>query len=300
MFPPTDLQHLPITHAGGTTDYFHSAEKKKKCLVHISGVHGVEGYIGSLIQQEILKKRLSDLPFQVVIVHVVNPYGKAHKLRTNQNNVDLNRNSLTQYRIENPDFQSFKAFFETGNLLDAGSIVALILRKGLQHAFISASSGQTDAPDSLFFAGHELQPELISLQQTLESLIAPDTELFVLDVHSGLGKMGAESLIVDGFDSEAEETFFKSAFQTPLIWPGRTKGTYRAEGPISQLLKKHWKSFHIFQEFGTYPTGKVLKALIRKDPEQMLETFFPKSPRWQSRCTELGLLRFDQLVQNLS
>ncbi len=300
MFPQTDLQHVSITHAGGTTDYFYSKEKKKKCLVHISGVHGVEGYVGSMIQQEILKKSLSNLPFQVVVVHVVNPFGKANNLRTNQNNVDLNRNSLPRYQIENPDFKIFKAFFETGNYLDAGPIAALVFRKGLQHASISAAGGQTEDPHSLFFAGHELQPELISLRQTLESLIAPDAELFVLDVHSGLGKMGAESLIVDGFESEAEEAFFKAAFQSPLVWPGRTKGAYRAEGPVSQLLKKRWKCSHVFQEFGTYSSTKVLKALIRKDPEQMLETFFPRNPQWQSRCTELGLLRFDQLVQNLS
>ncbi|MGZ5278404.1 MAG: M14 family metallopeptidase [Pseudobdellovibrionaceae bacterium] len=300
MFPKTDLQHLAVTHSGGTTDYFYSPEKKRKCLVHISGVHGVEGHIGSLIQHEILKSKLSDLSFQVVLVHVVNPYGKAHSLRTNRNNVDLNRNVLSQYHIENPHFKTFEAFYKTGNLLDAGSIVSLVLKKGFRHATISAAGGQTDYPDSLFYAGHELQPELISLRETLISLIHPEAELSVLDVHSGLGRMGAESLIVDGFNSESEQEFFQDAFHSKLVWPGRTRGSYQAMGPVSQLLKNQWKCSHIFQEFGTYSPPKVLKALIHKNPEQMLETFFPKNPHWRSRCTELGLLRFQQLVQNLS
>ncbi len=243
---------------------------------------------------------LADLPFQIVVVHTVNPHGKAQKLRTNINNVDLNRNSLQTYRIDNPDFKSFQAFFKTGNLLDAGPIASLVLRKGLQQAVITAACGQTDDPSSLFFAGHELQPELVSLRETLSELISPHAELFVLDIHSGLGKMAAESLIIDGFDDGEEAQFFGTLFQAPIVWPGRTKGSYQAQGALSQLLKRQWQTRHVFQEFGTYSTWNVLQALIHQKPEQMLETFFPNSPTWRSRCTELGLLRFKQLVQNLS
>src|SRR5690349_12683769 len=96
----TSLQHLEVAHPlkgpkGETlyTDYFYTPEKKKHCLVHLSGVHGVEGYLGSLIQQEILKQDLKNLPFQLVMVHTVNPFGMATKRRTNAANVDLNRNS---------------------------------------------------------------------------------------------------------------------------------------------------------------------------------------------------------------
>jgi hypothetical protein len=300
MFPTTDLKHLSIEHAGGTTDYFYSPEKKDRCLLHISGVHGVEGYIGSLIQHEILKMKLADLPFQVVIVHVVNPYGKAHCLRTNANNVDLNRNSLSSYQIRNPSFKNFRSYFQTGNILDAGPIAAMFLKQGLTNTVVSAACGQTDFPDSLFFAGHELQPELISLEKTLSSLIHPQAHLYTLDVHSGLGKMAAEALIVDGFSGDDEELFFHETFHSSIVWPGRTKGVYKAHGPLSQLLKRKWKSHHVFQEFGTYSSGRVLKALIRHEPEEMLETFFPKDPNWRSKCTELGILRFQQLIQRLS
>ncbi len=294
----TDLQHKPVRHFGGTTDYYYSAPKKK-CLVHISGVHGVEGHFGSLVQQEILKQKLSHLPFQVVIVHVVNPYGKEHALRTNANNVDLNRNVLPNYRINNPNFTSFLKFFRTGKWLDAGPVASLIFKAGMKATVMAAASGQTDYPDSLFFAGKELQPELVSLRQTLGQLIDPQAELFVLDVHSGLGKMGQESLIIDGFDGEAEAQFFEKAFQKQIVWPGRTPGIYQAEGTLSQLLKKNWKCFHVFQEFGTYSQMKVLKALIHHQPQQMLETFFPKDPDWRVKCTALGLLRFQQLSQAL-
>jgi hypothetical protein len=294
----TDLQYLPVQHSGGTTEYYYSP-KKKKCIVHISGVHGVEGHLGSLVQEELLKQKLAHLPFQVVVVHTVNPYGKDHYLRTNRNNVDLNRNSLTEYRIDNPHFSSFQRFFRSGSWLDAGPVAALIMKEGLRHAVVTAACGQTDFPDSLFFAGRQLQPELISLRETLKQLIDPQAELYVLDVHSGLGKRGEESLIIDGFDSDQEANFFEKTFQKSVVWPGKTTGTYQAAGPLSQLLKQSWKCFHVFQEFGTYKPMEVLQALIHRNPDQMLETFFPNDPQWKSSCLQLGLLRFQQLGETL-
>ena len=68
-------------------------------LLHISGVHGVEGHAGSAIQIKWLDMVARDevtLPkgTTVVLVHVLNPYGYKHGRRYNENNVDLNRNML--------------------------------------------------------------------------------------------------------------------------------------------------------------------------------------------------------------
>jgi hypothetical protein len=300
MFSHSDLEFQSVRHAGGTTEYYYSPEKKTRCLIHLSGVHGVEGHLGSLVQNEILKLRLAQLPFQVVVVHIVNPFGFQKSRRTNINNVDLNRNSLNEYHLNNPDFSKFVPFFRSGRPHDLFPILSVLLKKGLSQAVVAATCGQTQFPDSLFYSGRDLQPELISLRQTLEHLVHPQAELFVLDVHTGLGKKSQESLILDGFDSEKENDFFHQTFKEPIIWPGRTSGTYRANGTLSLLLKRQWKSFHVFQEFGTYPFYKVLRALMRQDPNLMQEAFFPQDAKWRSSCVELGLLRFQQLVQTLS
>lgn len=67
-----------------------------------SGVHGVEGYGGSAIQLAFLEmlstndhlKLSMDLP-TIVLIHAYNPYGMAHYRRWNENNIDLNLNSIT-------------------------------------------------------------------------------------------------------------------------------------------------------------------------------------------------------------
>ena len=101
--------------------------KRNVNVIHSSGTHGVEGYLGSAVQirflRELLLRNNNDciddddvrpsppssisqasspsLAFpptekvrKVLLIHLVNPYGMRHHRRTNENNVDLNRNVL--------------------------------------------------------------------------------------------------------------------------------------------------------------------------------------------------------------
>ncbi|CUF83659.1 membrane-associated protein, putative [Bodo saltans] len=80
-----------------TTDVAVLVGKKKGSLVvHISGTHGVEGFIGSAIQTDLLNTWNSSRAdgATIVFVHAVNPYGMAHFRRFNEHNVDLNRNVM--------------------------------------------------------------------------------------------------------------------------------------------------------------------------------------------------------------
>ena len=111
------------------------SSKSDHLLIHISGIHGIEGYAGSAIQCGILsemaamtqdntKNRASrgrellwgklvnhnkqlwvntvpeeneNSQFPVVmLIHALNPYGMYHGYRVNENNVDLNRNMKTK------------------------------------------------------------------------------------------------------------------------------------------------------------------------------------------------------------
>src|SRR3546814_9727826 len=63
-------------------------------LLSLSGTHGAEGFNGSAAQVHWLNLHGAEpLPKGVAMlfVHAVNPFGFAHMLRVNENNVDLNR-----------------------------------------------------------------------------------------------------------------------------------------------------------------------------------------------------------------
>jgi hypothetical protein len=70
-----------------------------------AGIHGVEGFLGSAIQIDLLKTLAAAASKQpreellpdgcwLILVHVVNPFGMAWYRRWNEQNVDLNRNWL--------------------------------------------------------------------------------------------------------------------------------------------------------------------------------------------------------------
>ncbi|KAL9182926.1 hypothetical protein ACHAXT_004205 [Thalassiosira profunda] len=75
-------------------------------IIHSSGTHGVEGYLGSAVQLRFLHELFlenqnlhrspdnSGRVRKILLIHSVNPYGMRHHRRTNENNVDLNRNVL--------------------------------------------------------------------------------------------------------------------------------------------------------------------------------------------------------------
>src|SRR5262245_29992689 len=73
------------------------SEAAQRVLMIVSGTHGVEGYAGSGCQVQLLLSDLCPALAQrqrVVLVHAVNPYGFAYDRRTNEDNIDLNRNFI--------------------------------------------------------------------------------------------------------------------------------------------------------------------------------------------------------------
>ena len=106
-------------------------DEKEVNVIHCSGTHGIEGYLGSAIQLRFLHELFlqnenqlrtnnvrapptKNTPVKkVLLIHAINPYGMRHHRRTNENNVDLNRNVLNDeimwkvIRARDPNFVSY-------------------------------------------------------------------------------------------------------------------------------------------------------------------------------------------------
>jgi hypothetical protein len=113
-----DVAILPASSSPSSNEAFPTpAATNVPLLMHLSGVHGVEGFAGSAVQVAALKRIAAEAatdtaaaaatsasgnaastrskPYTLCFVHAVNPYGFAALRRFNENNVDLNRNNLT-------------------------------------------------------------------------------------------------------------------------------------------------------------------------------------------------------------
>ena len=77
--------------------YYLPATEQKNLVILTTGVHGMEGYIGSAMLDVFFGEVYPDLNREdtgIVVVANVNPYGMKHYRRYNENNVDLNRNFI--------------------------------------------------------------------------------------------------------------------------------------------------------------------------------------------------------------
>ena len=71
------------------------SSRPRRALAVLSGVHGVEGFVNSVLQTDLLGRLdPAALPDDtaVLMIHAVNPWGMAWWRRQNESNVDLNRN----------------------------------------------------------------------------------------------------------------------------------------------------------------------------------------------------------------
>ncbi|WP_404470556.1 DUF2817 domain-containing protein [Sutcliffiella horikoshii] len=94
-------------------------QEKTNLIVITSGVHGVEGYVGSAMLDIFLEQFSPKLNIEntgLIIVHSVNPVGMKEMRRYKENNVDLNRNFIYDWdsfdKDMNTDYEDLKGFLQ--------------------------------------------------------------------------------------------------------------------------------------------------------------------------------------------
>jgi hypothetical protein len=182
------------------------ARSPERLLVLVTGIHGVEGYAGAavvrLLLQDLLLHAAPD-NVGLLIVHALNPYGFAHGLRVNRNNVDLNRNcALRDADLLCNDDSAYSALgallspkqpARLGNVsraLFALRMLRLRARLGDKAVRQATLGGQYSDALGVFWGGDRVQPEIRFFQALYERLAAQYRELLLLDFHTGYGERG--------------------------------------------------------------------------------------------------------------
>src|SRR5690242_6283232 len=135
-------------------------------LCAISGTHGVEGFCGSGVQIALLEDpavtaAVEQREVAVMFYHALNPYGFSHWSRTNEDNIDLNRN----FRDFSRPLPVNDAYLEVHDFMvpatwppapqNEARIGAYIAKHGQDALQAAVSGGQCDRPDGLFFGGNQ-------------------------------------------------------------------------------------------------------------------------------------------------
>ena len=286
----------------------------RRVLLHTSGLHGVEAFAGTATQLALL----DDPPAPpagcaLVLVHVLNPYGMAWLRRANENNVDLNRNFLRHGecwdgapafyarldRLLNPDSAPSPDGFRV-------RLALLALRYGVQAPRQAIAEGQYAFPRGLFYGGKALETGPRLYLDWLRREFAQAEHLFALDLHTGLGRRGEETLIPEPGVNATPMARLARALGRPLVDPGAGHAAYRIRGGMGAALSQALPGVRVdfvLQEIGTRPAFAVLHALREENrchhfaaadvahpaKRALLEALCPAATEWRRRAVERGL-----------
>jgi len=285
-------------------------------LLHVAGVHGVEGYVGSAIQSALLADpRIRSSRIAHIFVHALNPYGMAYCRRFNENNVDLNRNFL----CETDDFVGVPERYEVVRELLAPDAVTLsaplfylravksVMKHGFKELRQAVAGGQYEYEHDLYFGGKCLQESAGHLLNFVAETSGAFRRLGVIDVHSGLGVFGEDMLIVNRDQVNHWKGKISGRFEKPVIIPQPCgEEVYTSGGELSEGIHRVSQAAEvlcILQEFGTYNGLKIVRALavenalyhrdgdssdLRRAQRHLLNCFVPESRKWRSAVLYRG------------
>jgi len=286
----------------------------ERILLHTSGLHGIEGFAGSAIQSYVL----NNLPpisknGAIILVHILNPYGMSWMRRTNGNNVDLNRNFL---RSEDSWSGVTKGYQTLENFLNPKSppgfdfftVQALlnIYQFGFSKLKQSLACGQYEFPQGLFYGGNQLQSESELYENWLMKNISNVKYVFAIDIHSGLGKFGKDTLLMGLGRGKGVYQHLQKILGAKIRRPTiQDSIAYDIRGGLLDILPRLFPEAMIeslTQEFGTYSAFKIVHILREENrlfqygkcsldhpiKSKLKERFYPASKKWKESVLKLG------------
>ena len=164
-----------------------------------SGMHGIEGYPGSAAQIAWLLGR-PQLPRDTAVVffHALNPWGFAHKTRTTEENVDLNRNFIDFAKplpqnhgyVELHPLLTPRSWDDTTLAEIFRQLDAYRERVGEQAFSDAFNGGQFSHVDGIFYGGSRPQWANGAIRAAIRDHLGQARNVAFLDLHTGIGPYG--------------------------------------------------------------------------------------------------------------
>ncbi|MFC4779003.1 M14 family metallopeptidase [Paenibacillus sp. GCM10023252] len=264
------------------TDSLHAEPNgaKKNLLLITTGVHGVEGFVGSAMLDLLVKQHASELNPEttgILLVHSVNPWGMKHKRRYNENNVDLNRNFIPDWKSfnldVNLDYPKVQSFLESSRPLGYATHHELGFYSAFATKAISPGigviadallTGQYRSPQGVYYGGTQDEPATAYMKGMFRDVLESDYESIThIDVHTGYGPRYQMSIFTTMSETMKEQEAVE-AFRYPLVFTPDSEEFYAASGDISEyfyhLKKTEYPGKQLYStcfEFGTLGDGTV-------------------------------------------
>jgi len=252
--------------------YADALGKNEKVFILTTGEHGIEGYVGSAMQQRFIDgylPRLDPKTTGLLLVHAINPWGMKHHRRVNANNVDLNRNFIYDGVFElfyNRDYDKVRSTLYrprliqslgTSNFFFKAELLAHLARMGVTGFHNASLSGQYRDAQGLYYGGHEYQEETRTLMQLYRQTISAYDQILHLDMHTGYGPRYQMSLVNSALETGSSDEFVQK-FNYPVVVAANPEEFYAIRGDMIDFVYELWQHefsqkrlFAASFEFGT-------------------------------------------------
>ncbi len=282
---PLDGHTGALGEALATDTALLGAPAADKLLIVSSGTHGPEGFCGSgcqvaMLNDADLMARLERAGVALLLVHAVNPHGFSHLHRTNEDNIDLNRNHIDfdAPLPVNAAYAEVEPFVLPAQWppteADRAAMAAYIGKHGVRGYRAAVTTGQYTAPDGVFYGGQAPSWSNRTMRAILRRHGAAASHIAWIDVHTGLGPYGHGEKIYPGRPD---------GLPRALAWWGAdvfapfegTSASADVTGPVVTIVYDECPQAHatlMGLEFGTLPDQEVLDRLradtwLRRHPD---------------------------------
>ena len=308
--------------------YIPAKDTTLKLLVLNSGIHGIEGFTGSAVEQMIMAELLEPEMFSemgVLIIHAMNAWGFKHERRVSENNVDLNRNFGTDKSLFTNKNEGFVAMYDLlnpENKLNTKSLenrffmdkaIVQIAQKGLPALTQAFAQGQYQFPEAIYFGGNDFEQQVHIISDVLKDKAKEYSIILSIDLHTGYGDRGTLHLFPNPVDDPAIKQKMETIFKGYEINWGNSDNFYTVTGQFVEFIGDLFPEkvcIPMVMEFGTLNTsstiGSVESAYISiienqgfhygyKSQEDSLkvkelyhEMFYPPSEKWRTNAILVG------------
>jgi hypothetical protein len=183
-------------------------------LVVSCGTHGVEGYAGSGVEaawlaDDAFARAIDRGDVRIVLVHAVNPWGFAHDARTDEGNVDVNRNfrDFARPQARNEGYAELHPLLVPAvwppRWIDEAKLALAVLEHGRRALQDAITRGQCEFADGLFYGGRAPCWSRRQLEAVFATEGTPCRVLAWIDLHTGLGRCGTLVPICNDRDDPA-------------------------------------------------------------------------------------------------
>ncbi len=258
--------------------YLPASEENTNLIVLTTGVHGIEGYIGSAMLDvffEDIYPTIDTDKTGILIVANVNPYGMKYMRRYNENNVDLNRNFIEDWSTfdlsSNKEYPKVDKFLQpTGKMGNAfWHEVGFYLSLAKEAIFTGADTisdalltGQYEYAEGVYYGGNGDEASTTYLKGVFADCIDGEYENIIhVDIHSGYGPR-YNMVIFNSVQDLTTEAEAKEMLQYDYIIAQDSEDFYVTYGDTTdyfyRLLKSKNSDKSLYStcfEFGTIGDG---------------------------------------------